>query len=82
MPSLAAPLGLRCLLCVTAAEAVWTFDWRTEGKGQAGLTRAGRVIHVCRAEGVLRLFAGSFFPGSAAVLTHGGVDQWEEKFPL
>lgn len=29
---------------------------------------------------MLQLFAGSFFPGWAAVLTH--VNEWEEKFPL
>lgn len=29
------------------AEPVWTFDWRTEGKGLAGLTHARCVINVC-----------------------------------
>lgn len=36
--------------CVKVAEPVWTFDWRREGKGLAGLTHARHMTNICLTE--------------------------------
>lgn len=48
LSTLATSPGLSFFLCIKVAE--WMFDWRTEGKGLAGVTRARCMINVCRVE--------------------------------
>lgn len=67
--TLATALGLSFFLCTMAA--VWTFDWRMEGKGLAGVTCARCMINVCRVEVGCSscLLVVSFLAGQLSSLT-------------